>query len=424
MNKLLALLFLLFIAGQLQAQQTLDYYLATAKVNSPLANDNKNKAKVSELEAERLAAVYNRPKIDLNGNYLFAPIISTENGKTRFEANSNGSSNYYGYDLSSTNGGLYQGLASLTQPLFNGGKAFEKQAEIVAEVNRNTAQLNIHDLEKLVTDQYIVCLKDKNQIAFVNSMLKLIENQNNLVKKLVDNALLKPSDLSLINIEQKNYEGLITTFKADYRRDLLDLNILSGIKDTTLVEVENIDLNIPPRETNKAFLQKYRLDSLNVLANQEVFESKYKPQLNFVADAGLNTTYAPDIPNRFGLSAGLNFTWNLFDGSQKSIVQKETGFQLETVSYYKENFLRINAVRKNKILAELRSYDDRMAIAEAQLKEYENLLTNFRKEILYGQLSIIDYITTLKNRNMVERDYILLKTNRLLLINAYNYWNW
>ncbi|SRX53868.1 TolC family protein [Aequorivita sp. CIP111184] len=424
MNKFPIVLFFLLIASQLQAQKTLDYYLETARVNSPLANDNNNKAKVSELEAERLAAVYNRPKIDLNGNYLFAPIISTENGKTRFEANSNGSSDYYGYDLSSTNGGLYQGLATLTQPLFNGGKAFKRQAEIVAEVNRNTAQLNIHDLEKLVTDQYILCLKDKNQIAFVNSMLKLIENQNNLVKKLVDNALLKPSDLSLINIEQKNYEGLITTFRADYRRDLLDLNILSGIKDTTLVEVETIDLSIPPRDTNKAFLQKYRLDSLNLLANQEVFESKYKPQLNFVADAGLNTTYAPNIPHRFGVSAGLNFTWNLFDGSQKSIVQNKTNIQLETVSFYKDNFLKKNEVRKNKLLNELKSYDDRIAIAKTQLEEYDNLLANFRKEILYGQLSIIDYITTLKNRNMVERDYILLKTNRLLLINAYNYWNW
>ncbi|EIJ39317.1 hypothetical protein JoomaDRAFT_2331 [Galbibacter orientalis DSM 19592] len=424
MNKIFSIFFLLLIAGQLQAQKTLGYYLETARVNSPLANDNENKAKVSELEAERLSAVYNRPKIDLNGNFLFAPILSTENNKTRFEANSNGSTDYYGYDLSSTNGGLYQGVAKLTQPLFNGGKAFEKQAEIIAEVNRNMAKLNIHDLEKLVTDQYILCLKDKNQIAFVDSMLKLLDNQTNLVKKLVDNALLKPSDLSLVNIEQKNYRGLRTTFKANYRSDLMDLNVLSGIKDTTLVELEKIDLSVPPRETNNAFLEKYRLDSLNLLAGQEVFEAKYKPQLNFVADAGLNTTYAPDIPNRFGLSAGLNFTWNLFDGRQKSIVQNKTDIQLQTVSFYRENFLKKNGVRKNKLLNELKSYEDRMAIAEAQLEEYDNLLTNFRKEILYGQLSIIDYITTLKNRNMVERDFILLKTNRLLLINAYNYWNW
>lgn len=424
MNKLYVLFFFLLLAGNLQAQQTLNYYLETAKVNSPLANDNKNKAKVSELEAERLSAVYNRSKIDLNGNFLFAPILSTENNKTRFEANSNGSTEYYGYDLSSTNGGLYQGVAKLTQPLFNGGKAFEKQAEIVAEVDRNMAKINVHDLEKLVTDQYILCLKDKNQIAFVDSMLKLLDNQTNLVKKLVDNALLKPSDLSLVNIEQKNYRGLLATFEANYRSDLMDLNVLSGIKDTTLVELEKIDLSIYPLETNKDFLQKYRLDSLNLLAGQEVFEAKYKPQLNFVADAGLNTTYAPDIPNRFGLSAGLNFTWNLFDGRQKAITQNKTDIQLETVSFYKENFLKKNEVRKNKLLNELKSYDERMAIAKGQLEEYDNLLTNFRKEILYGQLSIIDYITTLKNRNMVERDFILLKTNRLLLINAYNYWNW
>lgn len=423
MNKLLVVLFLL-IGSQLNAQKTLNYYLENARVNSPLANDNNNQAKVSELEAERLSAVYNKPKIGLNGNFLFAPILSTENNKTRLEVNSNGSNKYVGYDLGISNGGLYQGLVNFTKPLINGGRAFEKQAEIIAEVNRNMAKLNIHDLEKLVTDQYILCLKDKNQIVFVDSMLALLDNQTILVKKLVDNALLKPSDLALVRIEYKNYEGLSTTFRANYRSDLLDLNVLSGIKDTSLVIVEDIDLNIPPQETNYAFLQKYKLDSLNLLADQEVFEAKYKPQLNFFADVGLNAVYAPTLPNRFGLSAGLNFTLNLFDGRQKSITQQKISIQMETVSFYKENFLNQNVVRKNKLLDELKSYDDRLVIAEDQLKEYDAILDNFRREILFGQLSIIDYITILKNRNMVEGDSILLKTNRLLLINMYNYWNW
>ena len=41
-----------------------------------------------------------------------------------------------------------------------------------------------------------------------------------------------------------------------------------------------------------------------------------------------------------------------------------------------------------------------------------------------GELSVIDYITVLRNRIEAEKEYILLETNRQLLINTFNYWNW
>ena len=41
-----------------------------------------------------------------------------------------------------------------------------------------------------------------------------------------------------------------------------------------------------------------------------------------------------------------------------------------------------------------------------------------------GQVSVLDYITVLRNKIQTERDYLLLQTNRQLVIAAYNYWNW
>jgi len=43
---------------------------------------------------------------------------------------------------------------------------------------------------------------------------------------------------------------------------------------------------------------------------------------------------------------------------------------------------------------------------------------------MQGQLSIITYITVLKNMISVKRDYYILEANDLLLANEYNYWNW
>lgn len=416
-------LFLLFISRS-SGQNTLDDFLKAATENSPLVHDNQNLSKVNELEAERLKAFYRKSQVSVTGNFLFSPIVSTDNNQTQLEPNPSSANQYYGYDLSATNGGLYQGLINFSQPLFNGGKAFEEQAVLMAETNLNTARLSNHDLEKLVTDQYILCLQDQNQMAFADSMTNLLKEQTQLVRKMVEGGLLKQSDLALVKIEHQNYEGLYATYKGTYQRDLMDLNVLSGIGDTTLVMIEDPHLTLKQEETNANFLQKYRLDSLNLLATQKVFNAKYKPQLNLIANTGLNAVYVPTIPNRFGFSAGLNFTWNIFDGHQRDITRSKTEIQLETVSFYKQNFLNQNQVRKTRALNELKSYEDRLAIMEDQLKEYENVMRTYTREILQGQLSIISYITILKNRSMVQRDYIMLQTNRLLLINMYNYWNW
>ncbi len=420
------LLALLFFGLSLPAQNTLSYYLKIGKENSPLVLDNQNKAKLSQLETERLKALYNKLQISLSANYLFAPIISTENGKTNFVGNAENATNYYGYDLAASNGGNYQGLINFNQPLFNGGKAYEQQAAINAELNSNTTKLSIHDLEKSITDQYIICLNDLHQIAFADSMVILLKDQTSIVNQLLESGLLKQSDLALVKIELQNYKAIKVNNSANYKRDLFDLKVLCGINDSSIVWLENSNLTLKSKSdtSNNGFLNKYTLDSLSALATQNVFEAKYKPQLNLIGNAGLNAVYAPTIPDRFGLSAGLSFSWNIFDGRQKPIVRQKTKIQLETVARYKSNFLIQNELRKTKILNELDSYDNRLNIIEEQLTEYQTLLKAYRREIMQGQLSIINYITTLKNSNTVNRDYIILKTNRLLLINQYNYWNW
>ena len=97
---------------------------------------------------------------------------------------------------------------------------------------------------------------------------------------------------------------------------------------------------------------------------------------------------------------------------------------MKSVSFYKESFFSQNSVRKTKILNELQSYTSRINIAEQQLKEYETLLNLYKKEILTGQLSIINYVMVLKNMATMQKDNAILSTQKQSLINAFNYWNW
>jgi outer membrane protein TolC len=425
MKPLILILFSVFTFAA-KAQNDFTYYITAAKQNSPLINDNKNQSQANQLEIERLKAFYTKPQIGITANYLFSPIISTDNNKTSFQPNAEGATNYYGYDLAYSNGGQYSVMVNVTQPLFNGQryKTASEQLNVTSQINENNAKLSEHDIEKIVGDQYILCLQDNKQIAYAEEMVKLLTDQKDVLKKLVENSIYKQSDLTLLNIELQNFLAQLTTFKANYRRDLMNLNIICGINDTTLVQLEKSDLKLNNDIDNSNFLEKYRLDSLNLIAQQKAFELKYKPQLNLFGNTGLNAVYAPTIPNRFGVALGLSFTYNFFDGNQKANNRNKTLVLEKSVSFYKDNFITQNSIRKSKILTELQSYTDRIAIAEQQLKDYDLLLNSYKNEILSGQLSIINYTMVLKNMATVQRDYTLLFSQQQSLINTYNYWNW
>ena len=81
-------------------------------------------------------------------------------------------------------------------------------------------------------------------------------------------------------------------------------------------------------------------------------------------------------------------------------------------------------MRIRQCLSELSKYDKRERILESQLMQYETVLSDYGKEMNVGQVSVLDYITVLRNRIQTEKDRLLLKTNRQLVIAAYNFWNW
>lgn len=406
--------------------QDLNFYIERAKANSPLIQDNKNQSEAARLEAERLRALYTKAQISLTGAYMFAPVISRDNGQSKLDLNPSSAENYTGYDIAASNGGVYQGLLNINQPLFNGNryKTSAEQTLIGGLINENTVQLTAHDLERFITDQYILCLQDYKQTVYLSNLIRIINDQKNAISKLVENGIAKQSDLSLLSIEQKIQLTALNTFRATYRRDLMDLRVLCGISDTTYQVLPAIDLRPTADVAMSRFTERYRLDSLNLLAAQKVFELKYKPLVGAYANTGLNAVYAPTIADRFGLSAGINFSMNITDGKQKRIVQERTTVLMRSTTMYKNFFYNQNAVRKNRILTELKSLDERITLTDDQLKEYQKLLEFYKQELSRGQISVINYITVLKSMAVTQRDLVLLQTNKELLINLYNYWNW
>ena len=444
MNKLLIinsagwrglLLGALLLLGQLAPAQVpaatrdLAFYLAQARQNSPLSTEVKNQVRSVQLETERLRALYTKATGTLVANYTGVPVFSRDNGNTGLRYSADNTTNYIGYDAALSNGALYQGYAQLTQPLFNQKRfaAFAQQAQDLALSQQNLSQLSLHDLEKLVGDQYILCRQDLDQLAYVRELLGILGRQRLLVQKLVAASLLKQSDYLLLNIEVETQQVLLNTYHTAYHRDLLDLNVLCGLGDTSEVQLAAADLSL--RRTGPApglsgFTARYRLDSLTLAAGQQVFELRYKPVVNAFANGGLEAVTFRDIPQRLGVSAGLQFSMYLFDGHQRQLSRDRTNVLLATTRAYQQNFATVNPVRQQRLLYELRQVEVRQQLANSQIANYRQVLDSYKKESIAGQLSIVAYVQVLKNYAAAARDLVLLENSRLLLINAYNYWTW
>jgi hypothetical protein len=425
-NSILSIIIFLLSANLPAQQRNLDYFLEQAKSNSPLINKTRNDNKLVSLDLKQINSVLMKPEVNVLSGVTFAPIISHDNNVNKFELVSAGATSYNGYDLALTDGGQYQAVVSVRQPLLSGSKyrTYEGKAGVSSQINENNIALTIHELEQVVGYQYILCLKSLKQAEISLSLLNALEAQLKILQTLVANAVYKQSDLILLQIEVQDLNSEYRSFNSEYITNLYDLNLICGIKDTARVLLQDMEVTLRPENAGRSnFLISYKLDSLNILADQAVSELKYKPQLDLFADAGLFAAYLPYL-TRFGFSTGLTFSWNIFDGRQRNIQRDRSTINIQNLEFEKQNLLTQNFVSRNRIINELRNVDDKILVREKQTVQYRKLYDTYTRELAIGEISVMDFKNLLKDITTKKQEILLLKMERQLLVNSYNYLNY
>jgi outer membrane protein TolC len=199
---------------------------------------------------------------------------------------------------------------------------------------------------------------------------------------------------------------------------------MCGLKDTSAVNLlyTNLDYSKDIHGTN--FIKQFTIDSLQIANLQEVFETKYKPQINLFFNTGLNAVELNDIQRKFGMSAGINFNLPIYDGDQSSLTRQQTQISLNTVSVYKENqFLSI----RNKIKAageEIELNKKNLESINNQINNFNRLLSYAEAELMHGQRTMTDFITLIKSYIELKQTKVETECDYQKSINLYNYWNW
>jgi hypothetical protein len=423
------LIFITFLPVSVLAQQhNLDFYVEQAKANSTFIHQNRAEKQLVELDMDQIRKIYSKPEVTVDASVLFAPIISRDQDPAKFKltAKDGDYDKYLGYDLAATDGGQYQGIVSVNQGLFNGKKisTYNNRAEIQQQIHDNTIQLNEHELENTVRHQYLLCLKSKRQSENNLELAREVEREITILKELVRNAIYRQSDLKLLEIARQNYEQAAETFRAEYRDNIYNLNLLCGINEGADAEIEPVEFSLNQTLVKDSrFLTSFYLDSLAIVADRNISELKYQPQVNLFANAGMNAVYRPAF-DRFGFSTGATFSLTLFDGNQRKTEFEKSQINLENLQFNKQQTKTQNEIQKNFTLDKLTSLDKRISLADNQLEQYNQLLTMYKNQLGQGDISVMDYSYLLKDISEKKQERLLFEMEKQMVINAYNYWNY
>ena len=405
-------------------QHDLPYYQTQAHLNNPTVEENNNIQLFNNLQNDLTLAQFRKPQINLTADYLFAPYF---NNNGQFIAiTTNPEKNAYGYDIGLSNGGLYATQLNVSFPLFNGGiiKTYENQTLIQNQLLQNNNSQILHDLDKTISDQYIAVYQVQLQSTYQQKLIAMVQDRQQIFEALVLKALMQQSDYLLLEIELKQLQYDLLQLKINLSAAFNQLNNICGIRDTTLFELfsPTILQTQPTQQFN--YKLKFELDSINIIAQLQVFNTSYKPQLAAFGNTGINATDAANIPHSIGVSAGLHLLIPLYDGGQKKTVALQNKLLLDNLHFYQNQ----NSITVQNNLTSLQQQinltQQAITLINSQLSSQETLLLILKDKVVTGQISVTDYLNALKDYAASNQNIIQAQTNLWLLINQYNYINW
>ena len=387
--------------------RNLDYYLTQAIQNSPLLNDYRNQIS-SAISDSLLIRAAKKPLVEARSQLLYSPFYSN-----------------FGYDEVITDGGNYTAVMGVSQPVFN-KKEINNKFEAVDLQKRsinNSSRISINELNKIVTDQYLTSFFGYTDFLFNKNFLELLLKENEILKQFVKNGIAKQTDYLSLLVETQTQEILVNQLKSQYRKNLMLLSQLCGLNDSILYELVEPEIEIKsiPDITKSLSYIQYKIDSIRIENEKAAIDIRYKPKVNWFADAGFLTSNPWNFYKHFGYSAGLNLNIPVYDGKQRNIQKQKLEFNENTRQVYKNIYYKQYFQQIQQLNLELKSLNELSAQIENQLKTSEQLVNTLKEQLEAGIIQMTDYINAIKNFKTSSRNINLISIQKKQVINELNF---
>ncbi len=402
------ILIILIIFNLLNAKsQTLDYYIGKALENNPVLMDYQFQQKQAPLDSMSVKAIY-KPQINSSAQAMYAPDYKN-----------------FGYDAAITNGGNYAAIASVSQDIFKGAEKKNKYEAIGLQTMsiRNTGKITKNDLIRQLSYAYVTALADNNELNFSHDFLKLMQEQAKILQELSRQGIYRQTDYLTFLLEVQGQEVNIKKIQQKFKDDVHLLNQLCGISDTVGIALSPPDIIrlMPVDPQSSPLFMQFTIDSLRLINQKITVDNRYRPNLNWFADAGMMSSTPSNMYRHFGYSLGLNFSIPIYDGSLRKLDKQKISLQEDARASY-ANFFR------KKYNDQLRQADDRLQM-NAEMTESirrqsvsaENLISIYREQLNQGNISVTELINAMKTYINIKKEMNQAEIDRFMILADWNY---
>jgi outer membrane protein TolC len=403
---------LLIVSGTMVRAQgpvkNLDYYLGQAKSSSPVLKDFENQRKTAGIDSLIVRATA-KPQVTGTGTGLYAPVIHG-----------------YGYDEVLTNGQALEALLNVNYDLLN-KKRINNQLEgikIQSDSVKYAGQLSLFDLNRSIIDQYITAFASQQQVDFNREVVTLLDREEKLLKTLTRSNIYKQSEYLTFLVTLQQQQLNLKQAELQFKNDYATLNYLAGIADTTQVSLAEPKLQGEAFAGDKSFFTKrFELDSLKNANLKNGIDLNYQPKLGVYANGGYNSSLMLQPYKNFGASVGFTFSIPIYDGHQRKMQYDKLALSSNTVSGYRDFFIRQQTQQINLIRQQITQTDALFGKINEQIRFSKGLIDVDSKLLHTGDLKVSDFIIAINNYLSAQNLLRQTNINRLKLINQYNYWN-
>jgi hypothetical protein len=386
--------------------RSLDFYIDQGIRNSPLLKDLNNQLSTSFIDSLIIRAA-KKPQVEARSQVLYAPYYHN-----------------FGYDEVVTDGGNYQAIAAVTQNIFN-RKELENKFQLL-EIQKqsigNAARLSVAELKKTIIDQYISSYSDYSDLEFNRSFLGLMYSENELVKQFAKSGICNQSDYLSLLVETQGQEVLVGQLKNQYRKDIRLLNQLCGLNDTMtcVLQEPQFQLTEVGDTVNSPYFRQFVIDSLKLANERNALDIKYKPKVNWFADAGFLTSTPENFYRHFGLSIGASLSVPIYDGQQKNLETRKLSISENTISSYRSRYKKQYDQLLFQLNDELKGTNEVRFQIDNQLITADQLVASLKAQLEAGQVRMTDYIAAIKNYRNIKRNLNLVNIRVYQIRNEIN----
>ena len=337
----------------------------------------------------------------------------------------------------SKKGEAFQHYLTLSQPIYTGGKL--KLNHEISKESLTLAQLNLDKVRKdtiLSTVQaYIDVYNAMSTLGVLQKSKETLNENLKTQKELYDLRMTTKPELTEAERSLSSIEAQIVEQEGNIEVSKESLGILIGMKDSSQIEIVpfGVEDNFTKTVKLEDDLAKLKTENTeykismkqNDLSkkNVKLEEASYKPTVSGVINYG--TLQSQDRfgnilkPRNFTTSAGVNWSWDIFDwGTRKNNVKYAKKTQ-EITELQVDQTLEVVQTNMKKTYYQLRALEKSIAALQLAVQKAEESYEMERERYSYRLITMENLLQSETNLRKARVNYAQAKLNYYFLVSKY-----